>query len=105
MAIGLVRWYFFLILRCYSDQCLFAVWESEEWLKEHVKPLAQSGGLFFIFNISSSIHTLKLLVVSYRRYSWVMDQRGACVSETFGIMDIRLFKLSSCTFDILLHKK
>jgi hypothetical protein len=21
-----------------------AVWESEEWLKEHVKPLAQSGG-------------------------------------------------------------
>jgi peptidyl-prolyl isomerase E (cyclophilin E) len=23
---------------------LIAVWESEEWLKEHVKPLAQSGG-------------------------------------------------------------
>ncbi|KAF8155713.1 RNA-binding domain-containing protein [Crassisporium funariophilum] len=23
-----------------------AVWESEEWLKEHVKPLAQSGGKF-----------------------------------------------------------
>jgi len=22
-----------------------AVWESEEWLKEHVKPLAQSGGV------------------------------------------------------------
>ncbi|KAL9715175.1 hypothetical protein Ac2012v2_001836 [Leucoagaricus gongylophorus] len=22
-----------------------AVWESEEWLKEHVKPLAQSGGI------------------------------------------------------------
>jgi hypothetical protein len=28
----------------------FSVWESEEWLKEHVKPLAQSGGLsIFIF--------------------------------------------------------
>ena len=27
-----------------------SVWESEEWLKEHVKPLAQSGGLsIFIF--------------------------------------------------------
>jgi RNA recognition motif-containing protein len=23
---------------------LYTVWESEEWLKEHVKPLAQSGG-------------------------------------------------------------
>ncbi|KAF8178243.1 hypothetical protein BJ912DRAFT_1056448 [Pholiota molesta] len=22
-----------------------AIWESEEWLKEHVKPLAQSGGV------------------------------------------------------------
>lgn len=22
----------------------FVVWESEEWLQEHVKPLAQSGG-------------------------------------------------------------
>ena len=26
---------------------LFAVWESEEWLQEHVKPLAQSGGMFY----------------------------------------------------------
>lgn len=22
-----------------------AIWESEEWLKEHIKPLAQSGGV------------------------------------------------------------
>ena len=27
-----------------------SVWDSEEWLKEHVKPLAQSGGLsIFVF--------------------------------------------------------
>ena len=27
-----------------------SVWESEEWLKAHLKPLAQSGGLFiFVF--------------------------------------------------------
>jgi hypothetical protein len=44
-------------------QCfLFAmlVWESEEWLKEHVKPLAQSGGLFIfilIYLFSSSLHS------------------------------------------------
>lgn len=24
------------------------VWESEEWLKEHVKPLAQSGGTLLV---------------------------------------------------------
>lgn len=31
-----------------------SVWESEEWLKEHVKPLAQSGGLsIFHFSILS----------------------------------------------------
>ncbi|PPQ85351.1 hypothetical protein CVT25_000642 [Psilocybe cyanescens] len=24
-----------------------AIWESEEWLKEHVKPLAQSGGSYY----------------------------------------------------------
>ena len=33
-----------------------SVWESEEWLKEHVKPLAQSGGLsnlYLMVSISS----------------------------------------------------
>ena len=30
---------------------IISVWESEEWLKEHVKPLAQSGGLFIFFHL------------------------------------------------------
>ena len=24
------------------------VWESEEWLKQHVKPLSQSGGMYLV---------------------------------------------------------
>ena len=43
-----VRWLIFL--------CVFfgAVWESEEWLKEHVKPLAQAGGVQSRFGGSNS---------------------------------------------------
>jgi hypothetical protein len=40
------------------------VWESEEWLKEHVKPLAQSGGpsififlYIYGFNFNSSLRS------------------------------------------------
>lgn len=33
------------------------VWESEEWLKEHVKPLAQSGGTY---------HTCFAYLLSYK---------------------------------------
>ncbi len=36
--------------------CFFirAVWESEEWLKEYVKPLSQSGGVQSRFGRSDS---------------------------------------------------
>ena len=43
------------------------VWESEEWLKEHVKPLAQSGGLsFFTFSIFMFL-ILTLILIAFRR--------------------------------------
>ena len=36
------------------------VWESEEWLKEHVKPLAQSGGRFHA--LRPNVYSLTLTV-------------------------------------------
>ena len=49
----------FFALYCkmtYIPSCFFfgAVWESEEWLKEHVKPLAQAGGVQSRFGGSNS---------------------------------------------------
>jgi hypothetical protein len=39
-----------------------AVWESEEWLQEHVKPLAQSGGMSgsIIFSYFFGLANLRL---------------------------------------------
>lgn len=31
-------------MRHLSNEAFHSVWESEEWLKEHAKPLAGSGG-------------------------------------------------------------
>ena len=48
---------FFALYRemTYIPSCFFgAVWESEEWLKEHVKPLAQAGGVQSRFGGSNS---------------------------------------------------
>lgn len=46
---------------------IILVWESEEWLKEHVKPLAQSGGLsIFIFSIFM-VSILTLVLIAFRR--------------------------------------
>jgi hypothetical protein len=33
------------------------VWESEEWLQQNVKPLAQSGGMYPDFLLLSAIST------------------------------------------------
>jgi len=37
-----------------NPQANKAIWESEEWLKEHVKPLAQAGGVQSRFGGSNS---------------------------------------------------
>ena len=42
--------FFFSIFLMLMFLFYISVWDSEEWLKEHVKPLAQSGGLsIFVF--------------------------------------------------------
>ena len=45
---------FYSLHALYTDAMFLftiSVWESEEWLKEHVKPLAQSGGVYYHFSL------------------------------------------------------
>lgn len=37
----------------------FSVWESEEWLKQHAKPLAQSGGTWIVLFMHLLDYTIR----------------------------------------------
>jgi len=62
-----------------------SVWESEEWLKEHVKPLAQSGGAAFSSPPSSLTYGCDALGIKGRLAS--QEQGNDVDSQTDNTME------------------
>ena len=74
------------------------VWESEEWLKQHAKPLAQSGGMLYSKSLSLIFFFFSLINYLYR----FMGLSRKKISHTTTIPRISTTPMSSLHTRVLI---